>query len=205
MYALWYAGQLVERMYGSTLMLGFYLLCGLTGATASFAFGSSAASVGASGAIFGLFGVILVATRFHHTVLDAQSRAIASQVGLLVVINLVIGFSGYLNIDNFAHVGGLVAGLWLAFLIPPGRVPTLASLWHSTNEGGSAIGTLVPRALGVGLLVVVIVAGVMIGTGRWQKDSTYKVLYGGAPAVPAGQLDVGRQGAPDAAEILIVE
>jgi membrane associated rhomboid family serine protease len=205
MYALWYAGQLVERMYGSALMLAFYALCGIAGATASFAFGSSAASVGASGAIFGLFGVILVATRFHHTVLDAQSRAIASQVGVLIVLNLVIGFSGFLNIDNFAHVGGLAAGLWLSFLIPPGQVPTLASLWRSPKEGSTAVGTLVPRVLGVGVLAAVIVAGVLIGTGRWQQDPYYKAKYGGAPAVPAGQFEVGRQATSDTDPVLVVE
>ncbi len=204
MYALWYAGQLAERMYGSWVMLSFYLLCGLAGATLSYAFGSSVLSVGASGAIFGLFGVILASTRLHHPVLDAQSRQIASQIGGLIVINLILGFSGFFNTDNFAHVGGLVAGLWLAFLIPPGQVPTLASLWHSPASNGSTSRSLAPRLFGVGLLVCLIAAGVVIGTSRWQQDGLYKAKYGGASTAPAGQLDSTRHAdlAADAGLIL---
>ncbi len=74
--------QLVERMYGSLLMGFFYVLCGVAASVGSFVFGGAAASVGASGAIFGLFGVVLIATRYHHAVLDQQSRAVASQVGI---------------------------------------------------------------------------------------------------------------------------
>ena len=112
----------------------------------SFAFGPDGWSVGASGAIFGLFGVVLVATRFHHAILDAQSRAIAAQVGILIVINLVIGFSGLLNVDNYAHVGGLLAGLWLGLILPPGQVATLASMWQSPGGGRSPAVTLALRS-----------------------------------------------------------
>jgi hypothetical protein len=45
-----------------------------------------------------------------------------------VVLNLAIGFFssvGGFNIDNAAHVGGLLAGLWLGFVVPPGKTPTL--------------------------------------------------------------------------------
>lgn len=169
MYALYYAGTLVERLYGSRLMLVFYVLCGIAGSTMTFVFGDALGGVGASGAIFGLFGVVLVATRFHRSMLDRQSSAIASQIGILIVINLVIGLVGALNVDNFAHIGGLLAGLWLGLIIPPGRVPTLGSMWQQQR------GTPRPRAqvlglrlLGVAALLAVIAVGVIVGTDKWM-------------------------------------
>lgn len=193
MYALWYAGQLVERMYGSWLMLAMYVMCGIAGSTASFAFGlpRDGFGVGASGAIFGLFGVVLVATRFHHAILDAQSRAIASQVGILIVLNLVIGFSGLLNVDNFAHVGGLLAGLWLAFILPPGQVATLASLWHSPGGGRSSPQTLALRLAGLAVLVALVGGAIAYGTSKWQQDPLYHHLYGSA-TVPAASSTAAR-------------
>ncbi len=179
MYALWYVGQLVERMYGSALLLAFYLICGAAGSILSYAFGPVVPSVGASGAIFGLFGIVLVATRFHRAVLDQQSRMIASQVGVLIVLNLVIGFSGLLNVDNYGHVGGLLAGLWLALLIAPAQVPTLASLWQSPRGGvGGGARMLAVRVLGVGALLAVLGAGFVMGTSRWQASPYYQGRYG---------------------------
>jgi membrane associated rhomboid family serine protease len=178
MYALWYAGQLVERMYGSALLLGFYVLCGIAGSVGTYVFGDAAYGVGASGAIFGLFGVVLVATRYHHAVLDQQSRAVASQVGVLIVLNLVLGFSGFFNVDNFAHIGGLLAGLWLALLIAPAQVPTLASLWQTPGSGGSAAKAVGLRLVGVLALVAVLGAGVVVGTSKWQADPYYRYFYG---------------------------
>ena len=122
---------------------------------------------------------MLVATQYHHAVLDSQSRAIASQVGFLIVLNLVLGFSGFFgNVDNFAHVGGLVAGVWLALTMPPGRVPTLGSLWQMPGGGGrSGLQRLALPILGVAALVAVMVAGYFVGTARWQADPALPLLH----------------------------
>lgn len=183
MYALWYAGQIVERMYGARLLLFFYVLGGVAASISSYVFGDSVAAVGASGAIFALFGIVLVATQYHHAVLDQQMRAIASQVGLLILLNLVLGFAGVFgNVDNSAHVGGLLAGLWLGLLMPPGRVPTLASLWHTPGgESRSRIEQLGLPLLGVAALVAVLVAGYAVGTSKWQS-ATYPFGTGQAPS-----------------------
>ena len=66
MYALFLAGPVVERWYGSILFVVFYLLCAAAGSVASFLFGGSEFAVGASGAIFGLFGILLAAGRAHR-------------------------------------------------------------------------------------------------------------------------------------------
>ena len=92
MWALWIVGPLVERWYGPLRFLVFYLACAATGSVASFAFGGDAPSVGASGAIFGMFGVIAAASWIHHPV-DRYARAIARQIGVLILINLAFGFA----------------------------------------------------------------------------------------------------------------
>lgn len=141
MYALYIVGPVVESIWGRWMFLVFYLVCAIAGSTGSFLF--AGASVGASGAIFGLVGVILAGTRAHHPMLDRRARAIVPQLGMFVVINLVFGLvatgvGG--NIDNAAHIGGLLAGLWLGFVVPPGRAPTLRSAWQLPSTPGGARG-----------------------------------------------------------------
>jgi membrane associated rhomboid family serine protease len=192
MYALWYSGQLVERMYGARLMLFFYIVTGIAASLATYVLGSAQGAVGASGAIFGLFGVVLVATRVHHAVLDTQSRAIASQVAFLIVVNLFLGLSGILgNVDNYAHIGGLAAGVWLALVMPPGRVPTLASLWQSPSGAArSRLETLGLPALGVAGLIAVMVVGYVIGTDKWHTvpDRPFGIVTPVSPSPPSGVL-----------------
>ena len=131
LYALYIVGPVVESIWGRWMFVQFYVLSAIAGATGSFLFAD--ASVGASGAIFGLVGVILAGTRAHNPALDRRARAIVPQLGMFVVINLVFGLvsSGAgANIDNAAHIGGLLAGLWLGLVVPPGRAPTLRSAWQ---------------------------------------------------------------------------
>ncbi|MBA2314253.1 MAG: rhomboid family intramembrane serine protease, partial [Chloroflexi bacterium] len=168
MYALYLAGPIVEVMYGSRLFLLFYLVCAAAGSVASFVFGAGNLAVGASGAIFGLIGVLLAASRTHHPVLDRQSRSFVGQLGTLILINLAFGLA-VPQIDNAAHIGGLVAGLWLGFLIVPGRVPTLRSLWQ--GAGGAPARSMVLPALGVAVLVVVIAAGVIVGSEQRRNGT----------------------------------
>jgi membrane associated rhomboid family serine protease len=163
MYALYLVGPIVEQLYGSRLFLVFYLLCGAGGSVASFTFGSAIPSVGASGAIFGLFGVLLAGARTHHPVLDQRGRSLVSQIGMLILINLAFGFIAR-NIDNAGHIGGLLAGLWLGFLIVPGRVTTLRGLWQRPAGDPDRGATALLPAIGVAALVVVLAVGVVFGT-----------------------------------------
>jgi rhomboid protease GluP len=159
MYALWLTGPLVERLYGRWGFLGAYLLFAAGGSLATFAFGDAPLGVGASGAIFGLFGLLFAAQVVHRPLLDRQTRSFLGQFGGLIAINLLFGIL-VPGIDNWAHIGGLVTGLWVGFLIPPGRVPTLRSMWL---RPGAAPGTVVPafgpsltRAIRVGGLVALV-------------------------------------------------
>jgi membrane associated rhomboid family serine protease len=169
MYALYLVGPVVEQIYGWKLFIVIYLACDLAASVASFVFGNPfIASVGASGAIFGLFGCLFVAGRVHNPVLDRRSRNLAAQIGTLIILNLVIGFTlGANSIDNFAHVGGLLAGAWLGAVLVPRGVPTLASGWQRTNglplpTDPRARGAL--RVLAVMALLVLCLVGVIVGS-----------------------------------------
>ena len=141
LYALWLAGPFVERLYGRGTFLVLYLLFAAGGSLGTFAFGAGQYGVGASGAIFGLFGLLFAVQVIHRPVLDRQSRAFLGQMGGLIAINLLIGFVFGGTIDNWAHIGGLVAGVWIGVLFPPTRVPTMRSMWQ---RAGSTPGTVVP-------------------------------------------------------------
>jgi len=162
MYALWIIGPIVELAWGRRLFATFYVLTALAASTASFLFSGGGPSVGASGAVFGLVGVVLAGTRAHHPVLDRRARAIVPQLGFLVLVNLAFGFLVGGVIDNAAHIGGLVAGLWLGFLVPPGKVPTLRSVWQHPRGAPAERSPMLVAAGLIGLLGL-ITFGLAIG------------------------------------------
>ena len=141
MYALYIVGPIVEALYGRPLYVTFYILCGLAGSLASFLFLANP-SVGASGAIFGMFGLLAVSTYIHKPALGRQARSLTGQIVMLIVINLVIGFGvgGVFGaqIDNAAHIGGLIAGAWLGLTVVPRGMSTLTSFW-STPESAEPV------------------------------------------------------------------
>ncbi len=205
MYALYLVGPIVERWYGSLRFLVFYLTCAAAGSVASFVFGSAPLAVGASGAIFGLFGIVFAAGRVHHPV-DHASRGLMSQLLLLIVINIGFGFAVG-GIDNAAHIGGLFAGLWLGGLIPPSGVPTLATMWlrpatgpRPTSVGAAELATAAPptarrvttpRALtwlGVGVVAIVVIVGVLIGTPTWIDVQLGGLVVSASLSVPGPSL-----------------
>jgi rhomboid protease GluP len=157
MYALWIVGPIVEALYGRVLFLAFYLLAGAGGSIASYLF-FPGTSVGASGAIFGLFGLLFVATYVHKPALGRQARALTAQIGMLIVINLVFGFALAGTIDNAAHIGGLVCGAWLGLVVAPRGAATLASLWQRVPDAARRVRERYAGVIALGgtaLLVVV--------------------------------------------------
>jgi hypothetical protein len=138
MYALWIAGPLVEQIYGpvgccSSIWRRHSAVRGVVRAE------RRPLAVGASGAIFGLFGILFAASRMHLPMLDRRGRAILGQIGFLIVINIVIGF-GLVSIDNFAHLGGLATGLLLGVAFVPSGVQTLTTRWQPGTDGRSVRG-----------------------------------------------------------------
>lgn len=105
-YALYILGSQLESFMGKIKYLLIYLFSGIAGALFSMIFSGGAASIGASGAIFGLMGS-LVYFGYHYRVY--LGNVIKSQIIPLIVLNLTIGFLSS-GIDNSAHIGGLIGG-----------------------------------------------------------------------------------------------
>src|SRR5207244_5394131 len=101
----------LEELYGSARYLFLYVVTGAFGFLVSAWFGNF--SLGASGALLGLVGVMLAITtkRGGSYMRDLRSRLVSS-----VVILFILGFSG-VGIDNYAHFAGLVAGFGLGQLL----------------------------------------------------------------------------------------
>jgi rhomboid protease GluP len=124
LYALNALGPLVEGYFGHVRFLAIYLLAGLYGSLASYAF-SPAASAGASGAIFGLAGATTVYFLRYRDNFGARGRAILQNMLVVLAVNLVFGFVAP-GIDNWGHMGGLVGGVVLAAgLLPKYRAPVV--------------------------------------------------------------------------------
>ncbi|MCI0636122.1 MAG: rhomboid family intramembrane serine protease [Actinobacteria bacterium] len=113
-YALWLFGRQVESAYGRTWMLLIYLVSGFLATVASYAFGPiSSLGVGASGAIFGIFGAFIAYNyRRRHLALAAANLRMAMT---LILLNLLLAF-GFERIDWRAHLGGLVVGFLAGYV-----------------------------------------------------------------------------------------
>ena len=112
MYALSIIGKQVETFLGKPKFLLVYLFSGLTGSLLSCAITNSY-SLGASGAIFGLMGSLLYFGYHYRLYLGS---VLLGQIVPVIVINLVIGYITP-SIDNAAHIGGLVGGLFFSMAI----------------------------------------------------------------------------------------
>lgn len=129
LWALWDGGQLVERMFGHLRFIIIYLASGLCGNLLSLVIqGNEAVSGGASGAIFGVYGALLVFVWRERQQLHPGEFRWLFWGGLgfsAVSITLGLVIPG---IDNSAHIGGLIAGCLLGMLF--GRALTTSSPWR---------------------------------------------------------------------------
>jgi rhomboid protease GluP len=114
MASLWLLGVLLEARTGGRRLLAAYLASGVAASAATLWYHSGGInSTGASGAIFGLYGLLLMLLISKKIVLDKwDRRGMLGLVLYLVLSNLISGLTG--NIDNIAHVGGLLMGLLVA-------------------------------------------------------------------------------------------
>lgn len=119
MLGLWAAGVAVERIYGHRLFLLIYLGSGLVGSAASLHFSAQKmVSVGASGAVFGVAGALLVAVFHRRQQLPKLfGKQTLSGIGFFVFYSLLQGWARP-GVDNAAHLGGLAAGAALAAILP---------------------------------------------------------------------------------------
>ena len=106
-YSLYVLGSQIENFLGRVKYSIIYLFSGLIGALFSVTFGRGVASIGASGAIFGLMGALLYFGYYYRVYLG---NVVKTQILPLIALNLGLGFM-VPGIDNFAHIGGLIGGL----------------------------------------------------------------------------------------------
>jgi membrane associated rhomboid family serine protease len=113
MYSLYILGTPIEYAYGKNKFLAIFTVSLLTGSLASvFLNTSNHSSVGASGAIFGLFGAFLIVGK----TIGANVREIAVIIGLNFALGFILG-----GVDWRAHLGGLIGGLITTQLLPTRR------------------------------------------------------------------------------------
>ncbi len=149
MYSLWIVGPYVEKLYGSAKFVVFWVLTGVAGVVASYltvrpnmSVGPIARfifkttddpSAGASGALFGLVGVLFVfGIKFRHELPEGFRRAFGTGLLPMIMLNLFIGFMGRGFIDNAAHLGGMASGALLALVVDyrrPGERSGIAVTW----------------------------------------------------------------------------
>ncbi len=158
MYALYIFGIGLERRYGHGRFLLLYILGGFAGSVFSFLF-SSANSIGASGAIFGLIGAEGIFLFQNRKLFGAQVRGALNNVIFVVAINLFLGLQP--GIDNWGHMGGLLGGLIFAWFAGPrwevqGISPNLQVV--DLREGREVI---------VGFAVVTIIFCTLAAIGMW--------------------------------------
>lgn len=115
MYALLYIGVFLEQLIGGRRLISAYLLTGLFSALASLAMHPETISAGASGSIFGLYGIFLSYLVFHHRIEKGQRKSLLYSIGFFVFYNLMSGAKAE-GIDNAAHIGGLVSGIILGII-----------------------------------------------------------------------------------------
>jgi rhomboid protease GluP len=115
-YSLFIFGTQVEALFSYKRYLVIYMLSGIASTVLSFIM-SPEPSVGASGAIFGLVGAMLVHLYRHRKLFGERGRRRLIDVAVIAGINLLIGLNP--GIDNWGHLGGLIGGVVLAWLIGP--------------------------------------------------------------------------------------
>lgn len=122
MYSLWALGPAVERFFGHARFLAVYLLSGIGGVLLSLVL-SPDPSVGASGAIFGLLGALATFLYLHRATFGQLGAMQLRQLVFVALINLAMGLTP--GIDNWGHVGGLIAGAALSWFLGPRFSTTL--------------------------------------------------------------------------------
>jgi rhomboid protease GluP len=116
-FALTIFGREVERLFGTIRFAVIYFVAGMFGSLASFLF-NPVVSAGASGAIFGIIGAQAIFFLRNREMLGEVGQQQFRSLMMLIFINLLLGFT-VRGIDNFGHIGGLVAGAALGMLLAP--------------------------------------------------------------------------------------
>lgn len=129
LWCLFDLGPEVESLFSTQKFIVLYLATGVFGFVVSLFWSPYGISIGASGSVVGMIGVLIGAS--YH--LGALGKAYRSQLWRWVMYILAMMLIPGLGIDNAAHIGGLVLGLGLGYLVPQGESETRAgeNLWNT--------------------------------------------------------------------------
>lgn len=120
MLCLFFLGTFLEQQIGTPRFTILYfssgIIAGFTSMVYNILLGTDTASIGASGAIFGITGGLLALVLFHRDKIDLDYR----QLIFAVFLSLYSGFTDQ-GVDNAAHVGGLLGGLLIGLIAGTGR------------------------------------------------------------------------------------
>jgi len=140
MVALWFVGRAVELYLGPTRFLLLYFVSGLAGSAGALIQSPTTPVVGASGAIFGILGALLI--------LEWQATGrFAGQALTWIVINLVLNLSYGGNVSIGGHIGGLIGGILVTLSFASWRRGRSRTIGGVTPEG--AVGLIVVAAASV--------------------------------------------------------
>lgn len=198
-YALFAIGPEVERIFGHIWFLLLYLVAGFGGVVASFTFNDHL-SAGASGAIFGLVGALAVFFLRYRDAFGGAGRRQFGNIVAIIALNLAFGFF-YPGIDNHGHLGGLLTGIVLGWVLLPkyGLVRTWDGIPVRVEDRQSDGRRLALTAV----VAIVLILGAALAI-RAQSGSLLARLERGDRLLTAGNLDAAlvefeaaAQAAPD--------
>jgi membrane associated rhomboid family serine protease len=116
-FGLLYIGMFLEPLIGKFRFGAAYVLTGICAGAASLYMHPASVGVGASGAIFGMYGIFLALLTTNH-IEKTQRKTMLRSLLFFVVYNLMMGLQG--NTDNAAHIGGLLSGMLIGYIYYPG-------------------------------------------------------------------------------------
>ena len=140
MYALMYIGLLLEPLLGKARFFSAYIVTGIAASLTSLLWNDLTISAGASGAIFGMYGVFLAMLTTNHIEKSARQSLLAS-IGIFVVYNLMNGM--HAGIDNAAHIGGLLSGAAIGYIFYPSLKETGSKKYQYLGIGFISVAIVV--------------------------------------------------------------
>jgi membrane associated rhomboid family serine protease len=166
MWVLFTYGAIAERMYGPYEYALIYLLAAAGGSVLTILVDPFQFAAGASGAIFGVVGLLFAASRRHHAVMSREMRMVVGGLGSYIVFLLFFTFI-VPNISWTGHIGGLVTGAALGWLLPPTGVTTMAGMWRTPT--GDTLHRAMPLAVRAAIYataVALLVVGTLVAIAR---------------------------------------
>ncbi|WP_432663948.1 rhomboid family intramembrane serine protease [Wukongibacter baidiensis] len=171
MYALNIFGKNIERIYGKAKFIIIYIVAGLFGGLGSFIF-SDSVSVGASGAIFGLLGAYFYLYLSHP---DVFKGGYLKNLLTILGVNLLFGIL-VPNIDNWAHICGLIGGFIVSWSV------------GFRGEGIFSSKKVLAQLLTIILLFTSLFAGIQLNQNSWKYN-----LFQGEKYLDQSKLDEAEQ------------